>query len=107
MANASKRTPIRLPGLKPLVSIPTKFLIGTGSTQGEVIGPRIDGEFTGQGKAEAGGGGHFEGLAIKGGQTREVGWQEVLDYQPDYVMVMPCVRVVGSTPTISSTSGSS
>ncbi len=34
--------------------------------------------------------GGVEGLAIKGGQTREVGWQEVLDYQPDYVMVMPC-----------------
>ena len=34
--------------------------------------------------------GGVEGLAEKGGQTREVGWQEVLDYQPDYVMVMPC-----------------
>ena len=34
--------------------------------------------------------GGVEGLAIKGGQSREVGWQEVLDYQPDYVMVMPC-----------------
>ena len=34
--------------------------------------------------------GGVEGLAVKGGQTREVGWQEVLDYQPDYVMVMPC-----------------
>ena len=46
---------------------------------------------TGQGTPElvelAGG---VEGLAVKGGQTREVGWQEVLDYQPDYVMVMPC-----------------
>ena len=34
--------------------------------------------------------GGVEGLAVKGGQTREVGWQEVQDYQPDYVMVMPC-----------------
>ena len=34
--------------------------------------------------------GGVEGLAVKGGQTREVDWQEVLDYQPDYVMVMPC-----------------
>ena len=34
--------------------------------------------------------GGVEGLAVKGGQTREVDWQEVLAYQPDYVMVMPC-----------------
>ena len=34
--------------------------------------------------------GGVEGLAVKWGQTREIGWQEVLDYQPDYVMVMPC-----------------
>ena len=31
-----------------------------------------------------------EGLAEKWGKSREVGWDEVLDYQPDYVMVMPC-----------------
>ena len=34
-------------------------------------------------------GGH-EGLAIKWGISREIEWQEVLDYQPDYLMVMPC-----------------
>ena len=34
--------------------------------------------------------GGVEGLAEKWGQTREVTWQEVVDYQPDYVMVMPC-----------------
>ena len=34
--------------------------------------------------------GGVEGLAVTGGQTREVDWQEVLDYQPDYIMVMPC-----------------
>ena len=34
-------------------------------------------------------GGH-EGLAIKWGISREIDWQEVLDYQPDYLMVMPC-----------------
>ncbi len=31
-----------------------------------------------------------EGLAEKWGKSREVAWQEALDYQPDYVMVMPC-----------------
>ena len=31
-----------------------------------------------------------EGLAEKWGKSREVGWNEVLEYQPDYVMVMPC-----------------
>ncbi len=31
-----------------------------------------------------------EGLAEKWGKSREVGWEEVIDYQPDYVMVMPC-----------------
>ena len=31
-----------------------------------------------------------EGLAEKWGKSREVGWEEVLEYQPDYVMVMPC-----------------
>jgi iron complex transport system substrate-binding protein len=34
-------------------------------------------------------GGH-EGLAIKWGISREIDWQELLDYQPDYLMVMPC-----------------
>ena len=31
-----------------------------------------------------------EGLAEKWGKSREIGWPEVLEYQPDYVMVMPC-----------------
>lgn len=31
-----------------------------------------------------------EGLAEKWGKSREVGWDEVVAYQPDYVMVMPC-----------------
>ena len=31
-----------------------------------------------------------EGLAEKWGKSREVGWDEVIAYQPDYVMVMPC-----------------
>ena len=31
-----------------------------------------------------------EGLAEKWGKSREVGWDEVLEYQPDYIMVMPC-----------------
>lgn len=31
-----------------------------------------------------------EGLAEKWGKSREVGWGEVIDYQPDYVMLMPC-----------------
>ncbi len=31
-----------------------------------------------------------EGLAEKWGKSREVSWAEVLEYQPDYVMVMPC-----------------
>ena len=34
--------------------------------------------------------GGIEGLAIKGGQTREVGREEILQYDPDYIMVMPC-----------------
>ena len=31
-----------------------------------------------------------EGLAEKWGKSREVGWEEVTAYQPDYLMVMPC-----------------
>ncbi len=31
-----------------------------------------------------------EGLAEKWGKSREVAWEEVLDYQPDYLMSMPC-----------------
>lgn len=31
-----------------------------------------------------------EGLAEKWGKSREIGWDEVLAYQPDYLMVMPC-----------------
>ena len=31
-----------------------------------------------------------EGLAEKWGISREVGWDEVEQYQPDYIMVMPC-----------------
>ena len=31
-----------------------------------------------------------EGLAEKWGKSREVAWDEVVEYQPDYVMVMPC-----------------
>ena len=34
--------------------------------------------------------GGSEGLAEKWGKSREVGWGEVAEYQPDYVMVMPC-----------------
>ena len=34
--------------------------------------------------------GGTEGLAIKWGKSREIAWQEVVDYQPDYIMVMPC-----------------
>ena len=31
-----------------------------------------------------------EGLAEKWGKSREIGWDEVVAYQPDYLMVMPC-----------------
>ena len=31
-----------------------------------------------------------EGLAVKWGKSREIAWQEVLDYQADYIMMMPC-----------------
>ena len=31
-----------------------------------------------------------DGLATKGGHSRVVQWQEVLAYQPEYLMVMPC-----------------
>ena len=31
-----------------------------------------------------------EGLAVKWGKSREVTWQEIVDYQPEYLMVMPC-----------------
>ena len=34
--------------------------------------------------------GGCEGLAEKWGKSREVGWDEVAEYQPDYVMSMPC-----------------
>ena len=31
-----------------------------------------------------------EGLAEKWGKSREIAWDEVVAYQPDYLMVMPC-----------------
>jgi iron complex transport system substrate-binding protein len=31
-----------------------------------------------------------EGLAIKWGHSREIQWEEILAYQPEYLMVMPC-----------------
>ena len=31
-----------------------------------------------------------EGLAIKWGKSREIAWEEVLAYQPDFLMSMPC-----------------
>ena len=31
-----------------------------------------------------------EGLAVKWGKSRETAWEEVLEYQPDYIMMMPC-----------------
>ncbi len=34
--------------------------------------------------------GGSEGLAVKWGKSREVAWQEIVDYQPEYLMVMPC-----------------
>jgi len=34
--------------------------------------------------------GGVEGLAAKWGKSREVAWEEVLVYQPDYLMMMPC-----------------
>lgn len=34
--------------------------------------------------------GGIEGLAEKWGVSREVAWGEVVEYQPDYIMVMPC-----------------
>lgn len=46
-----------------------------------------------------------EGLAEKWGKSREVGWDEVMEYQPDYVMVMPCAfnmdRTIGETARLS------
>ena len=34
--------------------------------------------------------GGSEGLAVKRGVSRELDWDEVLAYQPEYLMVMPC-----------------
>ena len=34
--------------------------------------------------------GGVEGLAEKWGKSREVAWEEVLAYQPEYLMMMPC-----------------
>ena len=31
-----------------------------------------------------------EGLAVKGGVSRELTWDEIVDYAPEYLMVMPC-----------------
>ncbi len=46
-----------------------------------------------------------EGLAEKWGKSREVGWNEVSEYQPDYVMVMPCAfnmdRTIAETTRLS------
>ena len=38
-----------------------------------------------------------EGLATKGGKSREVNWAEVLAYRPEYLMVMPCALDLGRT----------
>ena len=46
-----------------------------------------------------------EGLAEKWGKSREVDWDEVMEYQPDYVMVMPCAfnmdRTIAETARLS------
>ena len=34
--------------------------------------------------------GGVEGLAVKWGKSREVAWEEVLAYEPEYLMMMPC-----------------
>ncbi len=34
--------------------------------------------------------GGSEGLAVKWGKSREIAWQEIVDYQPEYLMIMPC-----------------
>ena len=34
--------------------------------------------------------GGVEGLATKWGKSREIAWEEVLAYQPEYLMFMPC-----------------
>ena len=31
-----------------------------------------------------------EGLAVTGGLSRELSWSEIVDYAPEYLMVMPC-----------------
>ena len=31
-----------------------------------------------------------EGLAVVGGPSRELSWDEIVDYAPEYLMVMPC-----------------
>ncbi|PKB71845.1 MAG: hypothetical protein BZY87_03145 [SAR202 cluster bacterium Io17-Chloro-G6] len=31
-----------------------------------------------------------EGLAVAGGPSRELAWSEIVDYAPEYLMVMPC-----------------
>ena len=49
--------------------------------------------------------GGAEGLAEKWGKSREVSWDEVAAYQPDYVMVMPCAfdmdRTIAETARLS------
>ena len=40
-----------------------------------------------------------EGLAEKWGKSREIGWDEVAAYQPDYLMVMPCAFDMARTET--------
>ena len=40
-----------------------------------------------------------EGLAEKWGKSREIGWDEVTAYQPDYLMVMPCAFDMARTET--------
>ena len=31
-----------------------------------------------------------EGLAVTGGRSRELSWDEIVEYAPEYLMVMPC-----------------
>lgn len=46
--------------------------------------------------------GGTEGLAVKWGKSREIDWAEVREYQPDYIMVMPCAfdmdRTIAEAP---------
>jgi iron complex transport system substrate-binding protein len=91
-AGVPERAEVLVTGLRRRVDVVVKGLDGLAERPKVFCMDWIDplrntGQWTPELVALAGG---VEGLAEMSGVSREVGWDEVLAYQPDYLMVMPC-----------------